>query len=121
LLNPALVLLISVPVLFFYLGLAILTAFKPTLVWRDLTAHGGLLLLAAYLMSFGLAPTFAFVYWLRHRQAGFLRALGLAHLYAVYSYAWIVAGWWAAGRVVSRRSAWAKTARTSDVAAELTT
>jgi hypothetical protein len=46
----------------------------------------------------------------------FLRALGYAHLFTIYSYQWLFAGWWAVLNVARRRRGWAKTARTADTA-----
>lgn len=119
LLSPALVLLITVPLVAFYgtaLALAIAAAGGAHV---GFARHVGLFVLSWYLLSFGLAPLIGFVYWLRERTVTLVRAIGLGHLYCLYSYLWIAAGWWAVGRVVRRRRGWAKTARTAQPSASV--
>jgi hypothetical protein len=67
-------------------------------------------LILGYLLCFGPAYPYAFVYWLRGRM-GFGRALLLAHAFELYSHLWLISGWWAVGRIVRRRTGWEKTAR----------
>ena len=83
-----------------------------------LTAHSGRLVFLWYLLSFGLAPFYGFSYWLQARDTSLMKAVGLAHLFSIYSYIWLVAGWRAVFRVLTRRRGWAKTARTAEVAGE---
>ena len=78
------------------------------------TANGGLLLAGWYLLSFGLAPFYAFTYWLRDRETPFLKAFAFAHAYSLYSYMWFVAGWIAVFRVLTGKRSWAKTKRTPE-------
>jgi hypothetical protein len=87
---------------------------NPAAVGRGLIAHQGLGLAIAYLLGFGLASLYAFVYWLAEDSVGLGRAFVYAHLYSLYGYLWFPAGWTAVGRVVRRRRTWWKTARTAD-------
>lgn len=77
-------------------------------------AGHGLVFAAMYIVAFGLAPMFAYVYWLANPDVSAWRALAYGHLYCVYGYLWIPAGWIACWRVLRRRQGWAKTARTAD-------
>jgi hypothetical protein len=115
LLSPALVLVMTGPILIFAATLAIATVANPAGTYAALTSRGGLLLLLWYLTSFGLAPFYGFVYWLRDRSTSLPKAVLLAHAFTLYSYIWLPAAWLAVGRVVTRRRSWAKTARTVDV------
>ena len=113
--TPALVLFMSLPLAAFGVSLVSITVSSPAGAWQALTAGGGLMLVAWYLLSFGLAPFYAFSYWLRERDITLARALALAHVYNLYSYLWFAAGWMAVARMVFRKRGWAKTARTPDV------
>jgi 1,2-diacylglycerol 3-beta-glucosyltransferase len=79
-----------------------------------LLSHHGLPVLTAYLVAFGMTPVFAFSYWLKNPGLRFAKCLAYAHLYALYAYMWIPAGWMAVWRIVTRKRGWAKTARTAD-------
>jgi cellulose synthase/poly-beta-1,6-N-acetylglucosamine synthase-like glycosyltransferase len=114
LLSPGLVLVMSLPMVAFMVGLTGATITDPDGVWSALTAHGGMLLVLWYLLSFGLAPFYGFSYWLREKEMGLVRSIALAHAYNLYSYLWFVAGWRAAFRMVRRKRGWAKTARTPE-------
>ena len=70
----------------------------------------GLVLLGVYLLSFGPAYVYGFVYWLKGRS-GLVRALVLAHLFELYADLWLIAGWMALGRLVRRKRGWSKTER----------
>lgn len=113
--SPSLVLLMTFPLLIFVLSLISITLESPAGLVSVFTARGGFLVAAWYLLSFGLAPFYAFVYWLRDRNTPFVKALALAHLYNLYSYMWFAAGWIAVFRIVTRRNSWAKTKRTPEV------
>ena len=112
--SPALVLLFTAPVLITFLSLLDATLASPKGVWGSLTANGGLFLFIWYIMSFGMAPFFGFVYWLRDEKTGFVKSIALAHVYNLYSYFWFIAGWRAVFRVITGKRGWAKTARTPD-------
>lgn len=114
LLSPLLLLLMTFPTLTFAVGLLALAVADPAALGRVLLARDGLLLLLWYLLSFGLAPAYAYVYWLRTPQVSYLRALAYAHAFTLYSYQWMFAGWRAVWNVVRRRRGWAKTARSAD-------
>ena len=112
--SPSLVLLMTLPLLIFVLSLVAITLESPGGLLSVFTARGGLLVAAWYLLSFGLAPFYAFVYWLRDPNTRFIKALAFAHAYSLYSYLWFAAGWMAVFRIVTRRRTWAKTKRTPE-------
>jgi hypothetical protein len=112
------VLLMTAPLL---TTVAAVTLSAATGSWLDHFAwwRGALIAGLFYLFAFGSTPTHAYSYWLRSTHLGFLRALWYAHLYAVYSYLWTIAGWRALYRMVLGRNGWAKTARTAVSPVEL--
>lgn len=114
LLTPGLVLAMSLPIAALFVSLFSLTISSPGDVLEALTARGGLLLAGWYLLSFGLAPLYGFVYSRRERSLGFVEATALAHVYSLYTYLWFAAGWIAVWRVVTGRRGWAKTVRTPE-------
>lgn len=65
-----------------------------------------------YLLTFGTAGAYAYVYRRREGRIGVLRALLLGHVYVIYGYIWFLSGWWALGRTIRGRRTWLKTART---------
>jgi cellulose synthase/poly-beta-1,6-N-acetylglucosamine synthase-like glycosyltransferase len=112
--SPAVVLLTSFPLVAFAMMLgASLTS--PTHAWTTMTGGSVESMLLWYVLAFGLAPCYAFAYWLKTPEMGFVRALGLAHLYTLYSYLWFPAGWMAVSRILVGKRGWAKTSRTPDV------
>ena len=115
LLSASLVLIVSIPLVVFYLSLATAVVVAPHQLGAALLAAHGIPIIVLYLLSFGLAPIYAYVYWLRTPHMGLLRCFVLAHLFTLYSYLWVPAGWWAVTRIVFRRQSWAKTARTVEV------
>src|SRR5438270_4682981 len=118
--GPALVLLVTPPMLAFAAG--ILALGVGVVVGASLhmaTAHGGRLFVFWYLLSFGLAPFYGFSYWLQARDTSLAKSVGLAHLFSIYSYLWLFAGWRAVARILMGRRGWAKTARTVEVASEV--
>jgi cellulose synthase/poly-beta-1,6-N-acetylglucosamine synthase-like glycosyltransferase len=112
--SPVLVLAMTPPILAFVGVLLTLLVTDPAVVGRGLVSHQGAGLGFAYLLGFGLAPFYAFVYWLAEDSVGLPRAFGYAHLYNLYGYLWFPAGWTAVGRVLRGRRTWWKTARTAD-------
>jgi cellulose synthase/poly-beta-1,6-N-acetylglucosamine synthase-like glycosyltransferase len=114
LLSPGLVLVMSLPMAVFMVGLTGATITDPDGVWASLSGNGGLLLVLWYLLSFGLAPFYGFSYWLREKDVGLFRAIAYAHAYNLYSYLWFIAGWRAAFRMLRGKRGWAKTARTPE-------
>lgn len=116
LLSPALVLVMTGPLLIFVITLTLATVTNPRGTYEALTARGGLLLVLWYLTSFGLASFYGFVYWLRDRSTSLPKAFVLGHVFTLYTYLWVPAGWMAVARVVTGRRSWAKTARTVDAA-----
>jgi cellulose synthase/poly-beta-1,6-N-acetylglucosamine synthase-like glycosyltransferase len=107
---PVAVLLIPVATLPIAIAVIVQIVLTPSTALGFATANHGMLLVLAYLLCFGQAYPYAFVYWLRGRTS-FLRALWLAHLFEAYSHLWLIAGWLALYRFVRRRRGWDKTAR----------
>ena len=112
--SPSLVLLMTFPLIIFVLSLLAITLQSPATLVDIFTPRGGLLFFGWYVLSFGLAPFYAFVYWLRDRQTPFIKALGYAHAYNLYSYMWFLAGWIAVFRILTGKRGWAKTKRTPE-------
>ena len=112
--SPALVLLMTLPILAFFGALAVVIVTAPGDFVEAMTARSGLLIAAWYVLSFGLTPFYGFVYWLRDRSTRLPKAILYAHVFTLYAYMWLPAGWWAVARVLRRKKGWAKTARTPD-------
>jgi cellulose synthase/poly-beta-1,6-N-acetylglucosamine synthase-like glycosyltransferase len=113
LMLPVAVLLIPLAAMpLFFAMLAILLA-SPGHAAGLASGSNAMLVALVYLLSFGPAYPYAFVYWLRGRS-GFVRALLLAHAFEVYSHLWLIAGWMAVVRIVLRKRGWEKTARLAE-------
>lgn len=112
--SPALVLLMTFPMLAFVLTMVHLTINDPLGVAHAMLSRGGLMIVLWYLLSFGLAPFYGFVYWQKDPETSFVRAMGLAHLYNLYSYFWFICAWIAIWNIVRGRRGWAKTDRTPE-------
>lgn len=71
---------------------------------------------SSYLLTFGPALAFGYVYWTRERATGMplARAGLLAHCYVGYGLIWYASGWWAVGRTLRGRTGWAKTDRVAE-------
>jgi cellulose synthase/poly-beta-1,6-N-acetylglucosamine synthase-like glycosyltransferase len=118
--GPALVLLLTPPMVVFVggmLALAIGAAAGGQV--QVVATHGGRLVVFWYVLSFGLAPFYGFSYWLQARDTTLAKSIGIAHLFSIYSYLWLFAGWRAVFRIVLGRRGWAKTARTAEAASEV--
>jgi 1,2-diacylglycerol 3-beta-glucosyltransferase len=107
---PIAVLLIPVAVLPMTIAFVLQTIAAPSFSASLLLAHHGMVLVLAYLLCFGPAYPYAFVYWLRGRM-GLGRAILLAHAFEFYSHLWLIAGWAAVFRIARRKRGWDKTAR----------
>ena len=107
-------LVMSLPMILFLATLILAFAVEPSTVIHAFTAHGGLPIVAMYLLSFGMAPFYGFVYWLKDNDTRLWRALFYAHLFTLYGYMWFPAGWMATWKVLRRQRGWAKTDRTAD-------
>lgn len=90
---------------------------EPAAALDSLTAHDGLLLALVYVLTFGPAYLYAYVYRSRDGSIPFWRAALLGHLFELYAYLWFLAGWLAVSRLLLRRGSWAKTARTREATA----
>jgi 1,2-diacylglycerol 3-beta-glucosyltransferase len=116
LMLPVAVLLIPLAALpLFFAALVVLLA-SPDRLTALAAGHHGLLIVLVYLLSFGPAYPYAFVYWLRGRS-GLVRAIILAHGFELYSHLWLIAGWMAVLRIVRRKRGWEKTVRLAETPA----
>ncbi len=113
LLGPILVLLTSVLPVAFALSLLALLASGGHISLTALVASWQVLLLA-YLLGFGMAWLYAYVYWLADAHVSLLKAVALGHVFCLYGYLWFPAAWWAMARILRRRHGWAKTARSAE-------
>jgi cellulose synthase/poly-beta-1,6-N-acetylglucosamine synthase-like glycosyltransferase len=114
---PVAVLLVPIAVLPLTFALVLAFIAAPGQVVALLTANHGLPLVLAYLLCFGQAYPYAYVYWLRGRM-GLGRAILLAHAFEIYSHLWLIAGWLATFRALRRKRSWDKTARVIEIVAE---
>src|SRR5919201_5019650 len=116
LMLPVAVLLIPLAAMpLFFAMLAILLA-SPGHAAGLASGSNAMLVGLVYLLSFGPAYPYAFVYWLRGRS-GLVRAIVLAHAFEVYSHLWLIAGWMAVLRIILRRRGWEKTVRLAETPA----
>ncbi len=113
LLGPVLVLLTSVLPVAFGVSLLALVVNGGHVSFGVLVSSWSVLPLA-YLLTFGMAWLYAYVYWLADTTVSAPRAIVLAHLFCLYGYLWFPAAWWALGRIVRGKRGWAKTARSSE-------
>ena len=113
LMLPVAVLLIPLATLPIFLAMLAILLASPGHAAAVLSSGNGLLIAFVYLLSFGPAYPYAFVYWLRGRS-GLVRAILLAHAFEVYSHLWLIAGWMAVLRIVLRKRSWEKTARLAE-------
>ena len=112
--NPALVLATSLLVPLLMVLLLIIVVAAPLGFVHALTHGWGINVFLWYLLTFGLAPFYAFAYWMQADSVTYRKALGYAHLYNIYGYMWFLAGWRAVGRIVLRKSSWSKTGRIAE-------
>ena len=113
---PVAVLMIPVAIAPLWIAFALTLIAAPGQALGLLLGDHGMPLILMYLLCFGLAYPYAFVYWLRGRMP-LGKAILLAHLFELYSHLWLISGWWAVGRVVRRHRSWEKTARVVETAA----
>jgi 1,2-diacylglycerol 3-beta-glucosyltransferase len=118
LLLPVAVLLIPVAMLPLTIAFVLATIAAPDQMLAALVGDHGMPILLAYVLCFGPAYPYAFVYWLRGRMP-LGRAILLAHAFEIYSYLWVISGWMALVRVARRKRGWDKTARVAESAPEL--
>lgn len=107
--STSLILLTSLMPLAFATGMTGLAAES---IATERIAFSLWLLPVVYVLTFGVAHVYGYVYWRRERSLGLVRALLCAHAFVVYGYLWFFAGWWAVARALRGRTAWLKTART---------
>ena len=111
LLGPAVLLAVSIPILVAWLvvGVQLMTT-RHFSGGHDLT----FVLVRMYAITFVPAWIYGVVYANRSSDTNILRGVAYGHAFTLYGYLWIIAGWRATARSVTRRSSWAKTARTTD-------
>ena len=75
-------------------------------------------LVGAYVIAFGPALIYAWIYWRIERREGLnlLKAVGYAHLFVLYGLLPSLYGWRAVARELTGRTGWAKTAREAEPA-----
>ena len=75
-------------------------------------------LVGAYVIAFGPALVYAWIYWRIERSNGLgpLKAVGYSHLFVLYGLLPSVYGWRAVARELTGRTGWAKTAREAEPA-----
>ena len=75
-------------------------------------------LVGAYIIAFGPALIYAWIYWRIERSEGLnlLKAVGYAHLFVLYGLLPSLYGWRAVARELTGRTGWAKTAREAEPA-----
>jgi len=112
--SPAIVLLTGPAVVMFMAVFTVALVAAPGDTVDAMLANNGLALGLSYMLSFGLAPFYALVYWLQNQKSSFLKSLFYAHLFVLYGYLWFPAGWMAAWKIVRRSKGWVKTTRTVD-------
>ena len=98
-------------------AIAVVGLVEPGKLGGYFTSHHGLPILVWYLAAFGLSWFYAWLYWLATPSKSVWRIIGYAHLYAIYTYIWVIAGVRAIYRMATKKQGWTKTARTKDVAA----
>jgi cellulose synthase/poly-beta-1,6-N-acetylglucosamine synthase-like glycosyltransferase len=118
LLASSLVLIMSVASTVFLVALGLMIANSPQTAAHLVPGHYGLPLIGMYLLAFGPALMYGPVYWLRDRDSSLVKSILYAHLFTLYAYMWVPAGWRAVWRTLRHRQDWAKTARTVEVGQE---
>jgi cellulose synthase/poly-beta-1,6-N-acetylglucosamine synthase-like glycosyltransferase len=118
LLASSLILVMSVASAAFLAALGLLIAGDPAVAAHLVPGHYGLPLLVMYALAFGPALVYGPMYWLLDRETSLLKSVVYAHLFTIYAYMWVPAGWRAVWRTFRRRQDWAKTARTVEVVKE---
>ena len=114
--SPVLVLILSPMIFLFYVTLVAFLIASPGNAIAMLSERGLEVPLLVYVLSFGAAPLYGIAYWRENPRYGLWRSLAIAHLFNVYTYVWTAAAWTFLYRLVTRRRAWTKTARSSDEA-----
>ena len=73
-------------------------------------------LVGAYVIAFGPALIYAWIYWRIERSEGLslLKSVGYAHLFVLYGLLPSLYGWRAVARELTGRTGWAKTAREAE-------
>jgi cellulose synthase/poly-beta-1,6-N-acetylglucosamine synthase-like glycosyltransferase len=118
LLASSLILIMSITSAAFLATFGLMVAKDPHTATHFLPGHYGITLLVMYLLAFGPSLIYGPVYWLRDQDSSLIKSIAYAHLFTLYSYMWVPAGWRAVWRTVRHREDWAKTTRTVEVVQE---
>ena len=118
LLASSLILIMSVASAAFLAALGLMIARNPQTAAHLFPGHYGLAVVGLYLLAFGPALIYGPVYWLRDRESSLFKSIAYAHLFTLYAYMWVPAGWRAVWRTLRHREDWAKTTRTVEVVQE---
>ncbi len=107
LLSPALILVTTLMILSFltFIAGAVLSNDTRSLILRPAV------LVSWYVLTFFPAFVLGRAYHESSETRG-LRLFVLAHVFIIYAVAWVAAGWWATGRLITGRHSWLKTERT---------
>lgn len=111
--GPALVLVMTVPVIGFTASVLVVALVDPAALASILVSDHGLFVVVWYEMAFGACPLYASAY----REVaglGWIRSWLLAHLFTLYAYLWFPAGWAALWRLLRQHNSWRKTARSAE-------
>lgn len=111
LLAPAILLAVSLPIVLAWVVVAYTIVSAGTLA---ATNESIVLLARAYAITFVPAWIYGVVYANRTRDTSRLRGVAYGHVFTLYSYMWMIAGWRATARTLTKRSSWTKTTRTAD-------
>ncbi len=116
LLASSLILIMSITSAAFLATFGLMVARNPHMATHAIPGHDGIALLVMYLLAFGPALIYGPVYWLRDQDSSLIKSIAYAHLFTLYAYMWIPAGWRAVWRTAQApEEDWAKTTRTVDV------
>jgi len=102
-------------VLFHYCLVQLLMNGSELLEFVDTAGAAAIVVLAWYLMAFAPAVFSGWVYWRRDRRVGIWSGLMMGNYMVLTNYISFACAWKALARVLRGETAWAKTARSSDL------
>lgn len=113
---PLLLLSMTFPTVAFWVIVASETASTPPEALAGRAADHAVQMVVMYAIAFGPGWLYGTLYRHAGGSASWVRALVWGHLFVLYAYLWIPAGWWAVARTVAGRAGWAKTLRVGEPA-----
>jgi cellulose synthase/poly-beta-1,6-N-acetylglucosamine synthase-like glycosyltransferase len=111
---PVLLLSMTFPALAFWLTVAGELAAIPVVELPAAIASRAGIIVALYVVAFGPGWLYGTLYRRAGGVDGFLAAVAWGHVFVLYAYLWLPAGWWAIGRAIAGRAGWAKTLRLAE-------